>query len=91
MVLMEATALLSVFFSHLILNNILHDIQALHSRATIYNSSPRQASERITVAPAGQWMEILRDGCYFGKEGKEVPIENNKKNTILSNKKAMER
>lgn len=54
-VLFEAAALLSVFFFfHLILNNILHDIQALHSRATIYNSSPRQASERITVAPAGQ-------------------------------------
>lgn len=81
-VLLEPAALLSVlffFFFHLILNNILHDIQALHSRATIYNFSHRQASERITVAPVGQWMEILRDGCYFGKEGKEVPIENNKK------------
>lgn len=30
-------------------------------------------------------MEILRDGCYFGIEGKEVPLENvkQKQTTIL--------
>lgn len=56
-------------------------------------SSPRQASERIRMSPAGQWMEILRDGCYFGIEGKEVPKENYKKKqtTTLSNKEAMGR
>lgn len=43
-VLLEAAALLSVFF-HLILNNILHDIQALNSRATIY----------AFLTQAGQW------------------------------------
>lgn len=35
-------------------------------------------------------MEILRDGCYFGIEGKEVPIEKikQKQTTILSNQEA---